>query len=66
MVDGSHPTLALEYQSSDDDEKINMIKDAIRTYRTAAKAQVLREYPRIMELREAIPDRSEGAQDAPF
>jgi hypothetical protein len=66
MVDGSHPTLALEYQSADDDEKVQMIRDAGRAYGTAARAQVLREYPRIRQLRESIPERSEGAQDAPF
>lgn len=66
MVDGSHPTLSVEYKAADDDDKVKLIQDVIKTYRDAAKVQVIRENPDLKERRDALPSREDLSEEAPF
>lgn len=66
LIAGQLGQYSMKYETADTDEKVSIIQDVIRSYRKAAQAQVLREFPRIKEIRSKIPERSAKGEDAPF
>jgi hypothetical protein len=66
LVKGELGQQSLDYKAADPDEKVKMLRDIMRNYHQAAKVQVLREFPRIKELRAEIPDREMSEEAAPF
>jgi hypothetical protein len=58
--------LSMEYMQADDNDKWREISDLISTYRKVANMQVLREFPELQEIRDRMPERTEGAEEAPF
>jgi hypothetical protein len=55
-----------EYRAARDDQRVEVIQDIIRAYRTAAQAQVVREFPELQQRRDAMRKRAEGARPVPF
>lgn len=55
IVNGDHP-MSVEYETAEDPEKELMIKKVIKAYRSAARVQVIEEFPDVRELRATIPD----------
>lgn len=66
LIQGKLGRYSLEYQAAADSEKWREVSQIITLYRKASTMQVLREFPRISEVRAAIPERAETAEDAPF
>lgn len=51
-----------EFAAADPEERQDMMSDVLSDYRRAAKLQVLREFPRLQDIRDSIPPRGTGAQ----
>jgi hypothetical protein len=66
LVTGKLDQLSLDYEVADHEEKVDMIQDIMRAYRGAARVQVQRNHPELQDMRNRIPARSQGGQQAPF
>jgi DNA-binding CsgD family transcriptional regulator len=55
-----------QYQQLPDDRRTEAIKLIIQDFRTAARAQVIREFPELRQRRDQMRTRLEGAQPVPF
>jgi hypothetical protein len=55
-----------DYKQLRADQQLQAIRDIIADYRTAARAQVVREFPEIQARRDAMPTRAARARQAPF
>jgi hypothetical protein len=55
-----------QYKELDSDSKQKALERVITMYRTAAKVQLLREKPRVLEVYKTIPTRDEKSIEAPF
>jgi hypothetical protein len=55
-----------EYRQARDDHKLQAIRDIISDYRTAARAQVVRDFPELQQRRDATPTRGERARPVPY
>jgi hypothetical protein len=55
-----------EYRLARDDHKLQAIRDVVADYRTAARAQVVREFPELQQRRDRMPTRAERARPVPY
>lgn len=65
MIKGEGP-FGDKYLEADDEEKGQLISDVKSKYEQAARVQVLREFPKIREIRDNLPERSDLGIEAPF
>jgi hypothetical protein len=65
MIKGEGP-IGDKYLEADDEEKGQLISDVKSKYEQAARVQVLREFPKIREIRDNLPERSDLGIEAPF
>jgi hypothetical protein len=55
-----------DYKQLRDDQQVQVIRDVIADYRTAARSQVVREFSELQQRRDRMPTRAQRAQQAPF
>jgi hypothetical protein len=55
-----------QYRQLPDDRKLENIKLIMQDFRTAARAQVIREFPELTQRRDAMRTHLEGARPVPF
>jgi hypothetical protein len=66
LVTGKLDQASLDYEAASSEDKVEMIGDIMRAYRGAARAQVQRNHPELQDMRNRIPSRAAGGEQAPF